>query len=374
MIKVLIRTKPDRPHLQLYYVNPLTGSELSKSAKTADRDEAARAAARWEDELRSNHAPSRTSWATFRQRFEAEHLPQLSKHTRIGYGTAFNHFERIIGKPTMVSAINASVVSQFKGALSKEGMEDSSIGTHLTHLRSALRWAASIGIIPVAPTIKIPKAGKRKLNRGRSLTQAEVDLMIKVTPEVVGDEYAAEWVRMLRGLRLCGLRLDEALRLSWDTGAARVDLDSGRFPRILWFSEGHKARRDDVVPMTPDFAEFLRLTPKDQRKGRVFAPQLPTRTVTTHYAGRVISAIGVKAKIVVNEKGKHASAHDLRRTFGTYWAMKVRPVTLKALMRHASIETTLKYYVDLSCDDVGSELWGVAVIEKCPDVCPESAS
>ena len=62
--------------------------------------------------------------------------------------------------------------------------------------------------------------------------------------------------------------------------------------------------------------------------------------------------------MVVNKAdGKFASAHDLRRAFGTRWASRVRPATLQLLMRHRSIETTLKYYVAQDADEVGDELW-----------------
>lgn len=371
-IHVLIRSRPDRNNLQLYYVNPLTGKEKSRSAKTADRAKANRAAARWEEELASGLDPTKANWTDFRNRFEAEHLAQLAFRTRGGYSTALTHFENLVGKPMDLMAINASVVSRFASLMRAEKIGEQSIATYLTHLRAALRWAASIGMIPYAPTIKLPKLGKRKLNRGRPLTAKEFQAMVDAVPGVVGKEFAAEWVRALRGAWLCGLRLGEVFRLSWDSAPARVDLDSGRFPRIIWFIEGQKARRDDVVPMTPDFADFLRETPAASRKGRVFNPKLATRRVTSRYAGKVISAIGVAAQVLVNEKGKHASAHDLRRSFGTRWAMKVRPVTLQALMRHASIETTLKFYVDLHCDDVGAELWGVTAVENDPTCDPNS--
>jgi len=35
----------------------------------------------------------------------------------------------------------------------------------------------------------------------------------------------------------------------------------------------------------------------------------------------------------------------------------VKPATLQLLMRHRSIETTLKYYVAQNADDVADELW-----------------
>lgn len=35
------------------------------------------------------------------------------------------------------------------------------------------------------------------------------------------------------------------------------------------------------------------------------------------------------------------------------------PAMLKTLMRHASVETTMKYYVDQQADDVAAQLWAI---------------
>ena len=65
----------------------------------------------------------------------------------------------------------------------------------------------------------------------------------------------------------------------------------------------------------------------------------------------------VEASVVVNKAdGKFASAHDLRRAFGTRWAFQVKPATLKLLMRHQQIETTMRFYVDQDADDVADQL------------------
>ena len=61
--------------------------------------------------------------------------------------------------------------------------------------------------------------------------------------------------------------------------------------------------------------------------------------------------IGKKAGVVVDkEAGKYATAHDLRRSFGTRWASKVKAATLQLLMRHEDIQTTMRYYVGLEVD------------------------
>jgi integrase len=76
----------------------------------------------------------------------------------------------------------------------------------------------------------------------------------------------------------------------------------------------------------------------------------------------VVSEIGELAGVKVRNDAdgtvKFASAHDLRRSFATRWAPKVKPATLQLLMRHSNIETTLRYYVDQDADDVAGELWG----------------
>ena len=61
---------------------------------------------------------------------------------------------------------------------------------------------------------------------------------------------------------------------------------------------------------------------------------------------KTIHLIGEAAGVLVDQRRrKYASAHDLRQSFGERSAAMVMPQTLMELMRHESIETTLKYYV-----------------------------
>ena len=63
-------------------------------------------------------------------------------------------------------------------------------------------------------------------------------------------------------------------------------------------------------------------------------------------------------------KTKWASAHDCRRAFGLKWAARVMPAVLQQLMRHSSIETTLRYYVGTDADAMSDVLY--AAIPKTP--------
>lgn len=112
--------------------------------------------------------------------------------------------------------------------------------------------------------------------------------------------------------------------------------------------------RADRVADTPRGWKYPR---RELAKG-VKPAVLRAWAITLKRICRTISAIGKKANVVVNKaSAKFASAHDLRRSFATRWASRVKPATLQLLMRHKPIETTLKDYVDQDADDVADELW-----------------
>ena len=78
---------------------------------------------------------------------------------------------------------------------------------------------------------------------------------------------------------------------------------------------------------------------------------------------KIVSKIGKAAgiKVYVNpkdpEKVKYASAHDLRRAFGVRWAARLMPAQLMELMRHESIETTLRFYVGTDAQRTADAAW-----------------
>ncbi len=217
-----------------------------------------------------------------------------------------------------------------------------------------------MGLLPSMPKIHMPKRSKgQRMMRGRPITVKEYERMVKAVPKVRPRD-AKHWKRYLEGLWLSGLRLEESLILSWDEDA-QISIDlTGKRPRLRIFAEAEKGNRDRLLPITPDFAEFLLTTPEADRQGRVFRLDgiFTGKPITPRRVGRVVSDIGRRAKVVVNKAdGKYASAHDFRRAFGTRWAQRVMPSVLQKLMRHESIETTLRYYVDLDADEMAEELW-----------------
>ncbi len=264
--------------------------------------------------------------------------------------------------PEWLADITPAALSSFAAKLREAKLSAATIETYLKYVRAALNWADGIELIAKAPRVRIPKSSGERKSRGRAVTGEEFDRWLAKLKADVKDRYPS-WERLMRGLWLSGLRLGESLDLWWDRLDCLCILNiDGRYP-VLQIPAGlHKSRRDTTCPLTPDFVEFLRKTPKRRRVGPVFSPQgkAGTPVRSTDYCSRTISAAGSKAKIIVSRDGSevtYATAHDLRRSFGDRWALRVMPVVLKELMRHASIETTMKYYVGRSAEQTAGIVW-----------------
>ena len=351
--KVIVVKACDRRNLVLRYVDPVTGKHVTKSAETSNRRKAERAAARWEAELREGRfRPAvKISWDEFRERYEQEYLPGLADGTFGKIQALFNLIERVL-RPRRLSDVTSSAISKLQAEMRKS-QQEATIKSNLAHLKAALRWAVRMDLLVAAPVIeKPPRSRNNIVMKGRPITAAEFDRMLRGTPEIVGEAAAADWRRLLQGLWLSGLRLSEALNLSWtDDDLLRVDL-THEFPLLHIPAALEKGNQDRLLPITPDFGAFLLETPPERRTGHVFHARgrRISRPVDVNWAGRMISAIGKAADVRVSGGGqgkreKFASAHDLRRSFGERWALRVMPHVLKELMRHASIETTMRYYV-----------------------------
>ena len=225
-----------------------------------------------------------------------------------------------------------------------------------------------MGMLGEVPIIKMPKRAKgAKQMKGRPITTEEFERMIAKTPDIVGEAAAPSWQHYLTGLWWSGLRLGKSLNLWWDRDdKLGVDLD-GRRPMFRILTELEKGNQDRDLPMAPEFAEFLHAVPEVSRTGPVFRPagmRGRSECRSSDWVSRIICRIGKAAGIKVNTDPltgtvKYASAHDFRRSFGTRWAPKVKPVTLQLLMRHEDINTTLSFYVGLDAEAVADELWSV---------------
>ncbi len=220
-IRVHVVDNGPRRNLVMRYVDPLSGKHVTKSAGSRVRKLAERAAAKWEAELREGRykAQTRMTWAEFRARYESEVLPGLAEGTGDCKTSVFNHIETTIN-PRQLRELTTAKLSEFAKMLRDKGMIETTLGVHLAHLKPVLKWGVSQGYLRTMPTVPMPKRAKgvSQVMRGRPVTGEELDRMITVVPKKRKRE-PEKWQRLLRGLNLSGLRLGEALILSWDAGA-----------------------------------------------------------------------------------------------------------------------------------------------------------
>jgi integrase len=312
------------------------------------------------------------SWETFRERYEKEHAAGLAKETAAKIGTVCNLIEEHLA-PRRLFDITDERISRLVAILREKKKSESTIKSYLGQIKAMLRWGVSQKLLPACPTIptirRAKKSGGATPMKGRPITGEEFERMLATIPAVVGEKTAPAWRRYLRGLWASGLRLTESLELYWD----REDKLHPILPRpgkglpvLRVLAELEKGHADRLLPIAPEFAMFLVETPEAERSGPVFV--LPKRKfknveACAEWVGKIVSKIGRKAGVIVRtdpadpKKKKYASAHDLRRSFGDRWALRVMPAVLKELMRHESIETTLRYYVGVNAERTAEVCW-----------------
>lgn len=358
-IKVYVIRK-GRRNLYLRFVPPDGGDPIERTSGTHIQRDAERAAARWEKELLSGEWKPRSSktWEEFRVEYETHAVSAMGDSTAGKISGVFNSIENIL-KPARPSSLSAYKIMEWQTALRKQGLAETTIKSNSAHLKAALRWAASKDFISAAPTIDMPSVETSEVMRGRPINEKEFAHLLRTVRQVVKGRQAKVVRNILRSMYWGSLRAGETLALHWTDGGFRVDM-SGRRPVFRIKSSAEKGKKSRVLPIAPEFARLLERFPT--KKGSVFVVKgTDGRPMGISRLSRVISNIGKKSKIET-EPGRFVTAHDLRRSFGTRWAREVKPLVLMQLMRHSSITTTQKYYVDLDAEETADILYDV--IEK----------
>jgi len=383
-----------RRYLYLRYVDPVDGKLHEKSARTDKQKAAQRAAWEWQTELNSGGGTSTgvVRWEFFRTEFTLNYLINSSDGYARNVEGSLNVIEELMS-PDTLARINDAWISRFHLLAKKRDVSPFTVKKYFQHLMTALNWAKDRGYIKTVPVLsKQVRQSNRggKLMKGRPITGEEYERMVQSVERALlagsipkaGEKTAkgakrapracnaatlktsAASIRyLMEGLWQSGLRLGEALSLTWDQWAdgIRIRVDGGRDVCLMIDSDNQKNRKTQVYPVVDDFAGFLLQTPTECRQGLVFNPigihGRVSRRVDT--VSNWIVDVGKAAQVKVDErdgKEKFASAHDFRRAFGTRWAKIVPASLLQQLMRHSSIETTMSFYVNITAKDTMEEV------------------
>lgn len=355
-IRVTLIHRAGYRFIEARWIDPVTGRKKTRSTKCVVRRDAERFAARLEEKLRSGRESGIVpiKWSDACKAYADEVFPHQSAKSSSRMRTVWKFVEETVG-PTSLAVISEQEIGQIVAALQQKKLSAYTIQSYLSKLRTFFDWAVARRYLQAAPKTSSPIRGAAP-ERGRAITREEFDRMLKAVAKVVPKANVKAWRRLLIGLWLSGLRLDEALRLTWHDGLFVVDV-TGRIPMFRIEAAGQKNRQYALAPMVQSFWRFLEQTPERDRRGYVFkAPGERNARVTLNTASAMICQIGEKARIKVS-KGKFASAQDLRRSFGDRWSNRVKSITLMRLMRHKSISTTEKFYARRDAETVAAELW-----------------
>ncbi len=384
-INVIVVRRKGRKFLYLRYECPVTGEKIEKSSGETTEREARKRAGEWQAELIAGGGKSSSAkWQEFRLRYEEDKVFGLRIGTSDKISSMFNVIEETM-KPDNLRRITPQWLTTLQKRLLEAGREPATVESICRHLKAALNWAREQNIIQTVPRFpRLNKVRTAKQMKGRPITAEEFDRMLLAVDtlwkNVTHDRDNANQRKqaqrdsikfLLNGLWLSGLRLGEALSLTWDQWADGIRVDmSGKYVKLLIPLEAEKGGQDRTYPVTPEFAEFLRAVPPAERNGLVFNPILHRGVChRLDTVSKAIVGIGEAAKVKVDEKPAKekdkprivvwASAHDLRRAFGFRWSRKVNSMVLKELMRHASVATTEQFYVGIQADETAAMLAGL---------------
>jgi len=355
-----------RPTYVVQWRDPITNKAKTKSTGETTKKRALIAAGDILAQVNADRFDSTkpATWGELADRYRDEHLVAKSLGTRQAAESLFKLITTVVD-PHLAKTLDEQQIAKLWKHLREQKRSPNTIGKYQRSLKAVLRWAHKRRLITRLPSVDVHQTDSAK---GRPLTGEEVDRLHDRCRKMHGDR-AESWIHLMRGIELSGLRISEAMNLTWDD-PRRIWIDSsGEHPLMIIPASYQKSKKHTESPLSPEFIEFLEQTPADERTGFVFNPQAERpgacnyERPSVHRASRIIAETGREAGIIVkhdtelNDDGslrdrhEYASAHDLRRTFGYRWATRIQPQVLMLIMRHSNIATTMQFYAQLKASD-----------------------
>lgn len=289
------------------------------------------------------------SWLEFEDRYLDQALGQRRRRTGdkwSGVNRKWHAFPASKGRDPATLAmreVTFPMLLEFEAWIAPS-LAPTTVVTSIKAFRAGLDFAARNGWMPMLPRGANVKEPARTLPD--PITQEEFERLIAATRRVLVKRLRPHWQAILKAYSHGGLRLSEPLDFRWRDPRFHVPvLDDCDFPYVD-YAPRQKNRKHQSVAITPEFADLIRELP--MTNDYVFQVNGPkVRYKGVRMICETIRAISEQAKLTrPTDRGDvYVTAQHLRRSFGQRMSKRVGAATLRHLMRHSSIATTMKYYV-----------------------------
>jgi len=260
-------------------------------------------------------------------------LRAQSENTARAYEACVGRFLDSVGKP--LGELTVQDAALYVASLSGQGLAKASVAHHVSAVRSFLRYAQSLGVLPVSPldALKRPKVSITSMNR--YLTQGEAQALLEGARDVSESAHLA--VALMLGT---GMRVAEVAQAEW----RHLFRDPQGRLGLLVLGKGNKER---VVAVRDDLWGLLVAERERRGLGVTLSAKDRTPLVVTN-RGTAPNTVTlwrwVKAAADAAGLDKDASPHWLRHTFGTLTAANGASVfAIQASMGHSDISTSQRY-------------------------------
>lgn len=265
----------------------------------------------------------------------------VSPHTRAAYLHDVGDFAAFLSREFLsrpegeITAAEADVlaVRSYLAHLRSRGLSKTSVGRHLSALRTFFRFLSREGQVSANPAraVATPRVGR---SLPRTLSVEEASSVMEPQPDGTGGLSARDRA-LLELLYATGLRVSELVALD----LADVDLASRQLRTL------GKGRKERIVPFGGKaafaFREYLKERP--QRKERKDADAVFLNARGGRLTDRSVRRILDRA-VRLAGLTRHASPHALRHSFATHLLAAGADLrSIQELLGHASLSTTQKY-------------------------------
>ena len=260
-------------------------------------------------------------------------LAAQSEHTARSYKACVQRFLDDVGKP--VEELTTMDAARYVATLGATGLSRASIAHHVSAVRSFLKYAQSLGVLPQSPLDALTRPRVTITSMNRYLTEDEARALLAGAREVSDSAHRAIALMLGTGLRVSELAGAEWRHLFRDP--------QGRLG-LLVLGKGNKER---VVAITDGLWALL----VADREARGLGVDLNTRdtgplVVTSRGTAPTPMTVWRWVRAAAGKAGldKEASPHWLRHTFGTLAALGGAAVfAIQDAMGHANITTSQRY-------------------------------